>query len=286
MSSWIEYERKRAALERKWRPRIFKALQSQVSSFIEEGYPNVDTINYSSLIGVLKALYSDVGARVAKDTRRELAGQGKAFNMVMRTKFRGIGGGEEFAQDISRRLASVGLNLAQKMSETTRERIRMIIAYGVEQGWSVQEIVKEIRARVTEINRNRALTITRTEVGRSANEGKLISAMALGVMVDKIWLTAKDERVRRRPRDKADHLIMHDKQIEVDKRFDNGMLIPGDYTAKPQEVINCRCTVVFKVVRDADGKTIPKNYLMPARNAALDFVGGLAAGITIGTLLD
>jgi hypothetical protein len=286
LNNWNQYERKRYALEKKWRPKIYKALQDQLSSYT---YPSGDldqAFNYSGLIGVLRALYADAGARMAKDTLRELQATQKAYNVVMRTKFRGIGGGEDFARLLVQILQLVGLNLAQKMAETTKAKVREIILFGVDQGWSIEEISRTIRTRVTDINRSRSLTIARTEVGRASNEGKLLSAMAMGIAMNKEWLTAKDERVRRKPRDKADHLVMHGQAVELDRGFDNGMQLPGDHTAPPEQTVNCRCTLIFRAIRDKNGMTIPKNYLTPVRSSSIQFAEGLSAGITIGSLLD
>jgi hypothetical protein len=285
MSEWRAYERKRAALERKWKPKVFKALQSQLNNYLSDPDKNLDKhFNFGAIVGLLQAIYRDAGVKMANDTKRELRGLKKAHNVVLRTKFRGFGFNEDFAQGIAERLRMTGLNLAQKMSETTRKKIQTILAYASENGLSVDETVRLIKSQVTEINRSRAVTIVRTEVGRSANEGKLLGAMAMGIMMDKIWLTAEDERVRRRPRDKGDHLVMHDKRVELDKFFTNGMYVPGDHNAPAHEVVNCRCTLVFKAVRDSSGNTIPKNYFEPARNPIGEFTQGLVAGIGLGLL--
>jgi hypothetical protein len=260
--SWRAYEIKRAALERKWRPKIFKALQSQLSSFTDDylkGNADLDKhFNYAALIGVMRAMYEDSGVRFAGDVQREMRGLKKAYNMVRRTK--AFGFGDSFAKLIARFLSTFGLNMAQRISETTRKRVNDILISSTLEGLSAVDTVRKITKEVTEINRKRAFTITRTEVGRSANLGKLMGAMEMGIMMNKIWVTAKDERVRREPRDNADHLVLNMTATPLDKLFENGLRFPGDPDGPPHETINCRCTMVFESVRDANGMLVTMNY--------------------------
>lgn len=250
---WLEYERKRNSFEKKWLPRIRKVLNKQLVLFIAEykkGNPYL--FGFEEMLPVLMGLYKEVGGRFGRETFKELRTE---------RKFLGIGFNEDFAQDVIERLRMSGLSLAVNMSNTTMRQITRLLVQATEQNLSLDDTVRLIKREMGAAFEQRARVITRTEVGRAANLGKMSGAVQMGIAMDKIWLTANDERVRRRPRDKGDHLELHDKPgIELDETFKNGLTQPGDPNGKPEETINCRCTLVFKAKRDRNGLTIPKKY--------------------------
>lgn len=96
---------------------------------------------------------------------------------------------------------------------------------------------------------SRADTIARTEVVSANNQGGLASWTAIhqslgasGGKVYKTWLATEDRTTR------EDHANIDGTEIGVDENFDvggNQMSGPGDGPA--DEVINCRCTLTFRV---------------------------------------
>jgi uncharacterized protein with gpF-like domain len=52
------------------------------------------------------------------------------------------------------------------------------------------------------------------------------------------WLTAHDEHVR------PSHAAQDGDEVALDETFKNGLRYPCDPLGPPEEVINCRCTVV------------------------------------------
>jgi uncharacterized protein with gpF-like domain len=321
---WIAYARKTAAFEKKWKPRIISALSEQLKAFINDyrqGYANYAHFIIGDNLQLLHDIYRNVGAYFAKqqykELRAELRGSTQNANgqrqqqpgnqasisktskrgmaqagMVLpsqleyRVKFLGLGFNEDWAKLIIERLQENALELAQGLSNTTRKKVVMILQYAQEQNLAIEDIIELLLEEIQEFNRRRAETIARTEVGRAANEGKMLAAQSMGVAMDKIWITARDERVRRRPRDKADHLRLHEQSVSLDKPFDNGLSQPGDKTGKPEETINCRCTVVFKVKRDAQGQVIPQaSPFIINREVISNITEGILNGINIGTLV-
>jgi hypothetical protein len=89
----------------------------------------------------------------------------------------------------------------------------------------------------------------------------MVGAMSTGLVTNKEWIAAKDNRTRRIPRDANDHYHMDGIQVAIDEKFvvpaktyiDN-MLHPGDSTARAGNVCNCRCTLGYEAVRGPDGK--------------------------------
>jgi hypothetical protein len=62
------------------------------------------------------------------------------------------------------------------------------------------------------------------------------------------WVATLDSRTR------DTHAYLHGERIETDGRFSNGLRYPHDPEGPPEEVINCRCTVVsvLKGLKESD----------------------------------
>ena len=87
--------------------------------------------------------------------------------------------------------------------------------------------------------------IVRTETHAAANTSSLNEAINTGANVVKIWGAYFDQRTRK------SHLDADGQVRELSQPFDiNGVSIgvPGDpnVTNHPEEIINCRCTVLYK----------------------------------------
>jgi hypothetical protein len=66
------------------------------------------------------------------------------------------------------------------------------------------------------------------------------------IEMDKQWIATLDDRTR------DNHAHMHMEKAEMDEPFSNGLMHPLDPDGPPEEVINCRCSVV-SVLRGSKG---------------------------------
>lgn len=69
----------------------------------------------------------------------------------------------------------------RSVAETTKDDVRRLVGQQAENGWSVEELQKQIRAKGDIASRSRALTIARTETGTAYNLGAVASYRAGGV---------------------------------------------------------------------------------------------------------
>lgn len=152
-------------------------------------------------------------------------------------------------------------NLVNGITSTTKETIRKILIQGMQEGWSINDMMREIEK--AGINIYRAELIARTETTRAANQGAMLGAVSTGLMTMKEWISITDNRTRVIPRDNYDHLHMDGKTTPIDEPFTvpglrtiDIMEYPGDANASAGNVCNCRCTVGFEVVRDSNGKPV------------------------------
>ena len=114
---------------------------------------------------------------------------------------------------------------------------------GILQGESMDKISKRLR-NVQEMNKTQAIRSARTIVTGAENKGRQDSyarAEAEGIILQKEWLATNDGRVRH------SHAMLDGAIVDQDKKFDNGLMYPGDPSGRPEEVYNCRCTLVAKV---------------------------------------
>ena len=114
---------------------------------------------------------------------------------------------------------------------------------GILQGESMDKIAKRLR-NVQEMNKTQAIRSARTIVTGAENKGRQDSyarAEADGIILQKEWLSTNDGRTRH------SHAMLDGAIVDQDKKFENGLMYPGDPGGRPEEVYNCRCTLVAKV---------------------------------------
>lgn len=88
------------------------------------------------------------------------------------------------------------------------------------------------------IEKNKAMRIARTEghrITETAAYNAQLKAKDRGADIVKIWDATLDSKTR-------DSHMKCDRQIrELEKKFSNGLMFPGDPSGSAAEVINCRC---------------------------------------------
>ena len=73
----------------------------------------------------------------------------------------------------------------------------------------------------------------------------LLRSEAMGNKHTKIWRTAGDNRVR------DSHAAIDGEEVDINALFSNGLKRPKDPNGRPEEVYNCRCTILWDGTRGA-----------------------------------
>jgi hypothetical protein len=108
--------------------------------------------------------------------------------------------------------------------------------------------------------------VVRTETHRVQEGGKhdaVAAADNSGIKMNKTWRTVRDSRVRRRPRDKADHKMLDGVTLPADgifKGVKGSGPAPGHLGAA-EEDINCRCFLTYSIDKV---KRVPYNNIETA----------------------
>lgn len=129
---------------------------------------------------------------------------------------------------------SLGKNI-----EDMQKKIQSEISRGIATGKMYQDIAADL-SRSAGVSYNNAMRIARTEGHRiqcKATMDACYKAQDRGAEIVKQWNAALDARTR------DSHLKIDGEIKNLDEKFSNGLLYPGDPAGKASEVINCRCTL-------------------------------------------
>jgi uncharacterized protein with gpF-like domain len=129
-----------------------------------------------------------------------------------------------------------------RVTETTIQAVSAAVADAIAAGESTTALQARLM-QMPEFGRARARTIARTETGKVASIGTeeaLSQAQALGVSVEKQWVTARDPAVR------PSHQALDGDTVKQGANFstDGGASAPGPCQfGIAAEDINCRCAL-------------------------------------------
>lgn len=118
------------------------------------------------------------------------------------------------------------------------------IRQGIIQGERLDQIADRLTAGLCAKNKNKMKMFARTGLTEAQNAGReqrLKEATDMGLKVHKEWMCTLDERTR------WQHADLDGQKQPMDKPFQVGgykIMYPGDPTAHPSMVYNCRCTLV------------------------------------------
>lgn len=138
---------------------------------------------------------------------------------------------------------------------TSIERIRKVIVdtinLGETEGYGIPEITKNIYKAVGESLRGngyaRAKAIAQTEIISASNQASERAANATGYDYVKFWSTSGLPGIRI-SHIEAEQYSDEKDGLKPDEPFQNGLQYPGDPSGPPEEVINCRCTILHEII--------------------------------------
>lgn len=141
-------------------------------------------------------------------------------------------------------LASRLLKSFDRISATTSDDIMGIIADGLEESQTLDQIQRSIMDKIANLDNSayRAERIARTEALTAVSLGQYAASKDVGEVIpgmELMWVTAGDPRVR------DSHADQDGDRVKAGSKFSNGLLFPRDPAGAADEVINCRCTFLM-----------------------------------------
>lgn len=258
---WLVFHKFQQSREKTWQPKINSILKSQyktVADYLKQNDINrtmsqVDfLVRMDAMAKTIQNIYIDAGTVFG----------GKAYQLVKKAKaaetkqLMPVGYNEELVNEIIQYFQLHLLNEAVlPITEQTKSLILKILTDGQQNGVSINDIVKQLTG--SDLSYQRSRTIARTETVKAANYGAMQSVKKLGYDTLKIWISARDNRTRRIPRDQADHLHANGMKVPMDEPFKIkdkkglgyvNMMQPGDPAGGAENCVNCRCTVGFEIL--------------------------------------
>lgn len=203
-----------------------KALQKQVGGILDK----MQAKEYKAVADYLNECYTNgfIG------TMFDLQGQGipMCFPLDQEQMVRAV----QLDSKISKGLYS---RLGEDVS-LLKKKIAAQVSRGISTGMSYQQVAQQL-AGVSNIGFNNAVRIARTEGHRiqcQAGMDACEKAKEKGADVVKQWDAALDDRTR------ESHAAVDGEIRELDEKFSNGLMFPGDPSGGAAEVINCRCALL------------------------------------------
>lgn len=236
----------RAMLQSQKRSKIYqqnyqKALRGQVSGILDKMHGD----NYATIDKYLNGCYETGYIGVMYD----IAGQGVPL-VVPIDQAAAIKAVLTDSKVSNGLYAALGVDLAKLKRSISQE-----ISRGIASSLSYSDIARNISS-VSKAPLSRAKTIARTEGHRiqqtSARDAQYV-AKKKGADVLKQWDAALDGRTR------DSHARVDGEIRELDEKFSNGLMFPGDPSGGAAEVVNCRCVALTRArwaLDDAELQTL------------------------------
>lgn len=122
-----------------------------------------------------------------------------------------------------------------------KKQITASVTSSILQGKSIKHMADDLQSRIVTMNRDSAIRTARTAVTGAQNAGRMDSYFAaekMEIKCRKEWMATLDGRTRH------SHAMLDGEVVDNDKKFSNGCRFPGDPQGRPEEIYNCRCTLV------------------------------------------
>ncbi|NBI82920.1 hypothetical protein D3Z48_12670 [Clostridiaceae bacterium] len=141
-----------------------------------------------------------------------------------------------------KRAVKRGVDLAYGKRQITAQ-----VTSGILQGESIRQLADRLQTNIPDMNRTSAIRAARTAVTGAQNAGRMDgfrAAEEMGIRLKKRWLSTLDGRTRHA------HRLLDGQTQDHDKPFRSELgdiRFPGDPSAAPANIYNCRCTLVADV---------------------------------------
>lgn len=140
-----------------------------------------------------------------------------------------------------------------------RQKVETSITQGIIQGEGIDQITERLVTGLCTANRNKMTTFSRTAMTGAQNAGRqaqMEDAEDEGIKVKKRWVATLDSRTR------DSHQELDGQEVPVNESFEvDNMEIryPGDPSADPCLVYNCRCSMI-EVFEGISRKSVRRAY--------------------------
>lgn len=128
-----------------------------------------------------------------------------------------------------------------------KSKVQSVFAQALLQGESVDNTAKRIANNLSTQNMQSAVRYARTALTGAQNAGNVdayMRAKRMGIKTKKMWVATLDGRTRH------DHRMLDGQTRDLEDPFKNDLgeiMFPGDPSANPANIWNCRCTIIPQI---------------------------------------
>jgi len=247
-----KFIRLRNAIERKGIALIKRALKQQYKQFLERAkqtdfrqWPQLPETISEAPIKQFFEQYYQMSAKLAVISRNNLVNMKAEEEDAIYESI--------FANKLKSLVAESGQKIST-ITNTSKDRILKVIqnvlSEGETEGYGIDKMTSQLYREVgKELRGNgfaRARAIAQTEIISASNQASQMAVESTGLKYKKYWSTSGLPGIRPSHLD-AEQYSAENNGIEPNAVFPNGLLYPGDPAGPPEEVINCRCTILHEV---------------------------------------
>ena len=246
--------RTRNTLERKAIALTKRALKVQYTSFLEKTKSTdfrqwvqlADTISEEPIKKLFDTIYP-MTAKIAVMTRNNmLKGKASEEDVIYESIFQ-----NKLAQLVSTQAGVKISTITNTSKESILKIIRGVLDEADTEGWGIDKITSKLYSEVGANLRGngyaRARAIAQTEMISASNQAAEMAAQSTGYEYRKFWSTSGLKGIRD-THIEAEQYSDEKNGLRPDETFPNGLLYPGDPSGAPEEVINCRCSLLHEIV--------------------------------------
>lgn len=226
----VEDEEEREVLKSRMQSKVYqKKYQESLKKQVNDILDNMHENEYKTVSEYLNQCYEDgfIG------TMYDLQGQGipLAFPLDQEAMVQAVQLDSPISQGLYARMGE-DVSLLKK-------KITAQVSRGIATGMTYGQIAKQLSG-YTNIGFNNAVRIARTEGHRIQCQSAMnacYNARDKGAEVSKQWDSTLDAKTR------ESHAMVDMEIKELDEKFSNGLMFPGDPSGGAAEVVNCRCAL-------------------------------------------
>ena len=247
--AWDRYS---ASVEAKYRTPIILALNDQVDRvvayFDHQGahatLQNLDhIISMDPIREVLYTLYTVEGVKGAQR-------QAKWLNRQFGSEYKDFPFFSNWLQIMINFFRTTGAEQVVAITDTTKEELKRRLIQATTDNLTIPQTRDLLR--MPDVNKRRANVIARTEVVTTLNYSSSAAVNQAPVEFTKEWIATNDSRTRKA------HVELNGQKRDLEDKYSNGGMYPGDPGLSAKERIQCRCVEIHEAKRDAHGRLIRK----------------------------
>lgn len=230
---FIEDEEEREIQKSKIRSKVYqKKYQDSLKKQVGDVLDKMQEENFQNVSDYLNTCYEEAFA----GTLYDLQGQGipLAFPIDQEAMVRAVQTDSKISQGLYSRLG--------EDTSLLKRKITAQVSRGIATGMTFKQVAQQLSG-YTNIGFNNAVRIARTEGHRIQCQSTMdacYKAKDRGADIVKKWDSTLDGKTR------TSHAMVDGEIKELDEKFSNGLMFPGDPSGKAAEVVNCRCALLQK----------------------------------------